>query len=238
MNCPICESQNHASIAVKNGFPIHRCAGCGVLFIHPFPSAQELSDFYSNYHKSKQYRDKLQSKIKRARSRIASLHRRGDLAFLVVGCNLGFATEAGRMLGYRALGIDVDADAVAWAQQHFPGAAFRAVGIEALAAEGRKFDVVYCSEVIEHLVNPYEFLSSIRAVMADDGVLFLTTPDVGHFSLPKKIDKLVEWTTFRPPEHLIYFDKHSLAHLFRRAGFGSVKFRFGLKPTLKVVAKP
>jgi SAM-dependent methyltransferase len=238
MNCPVCECPKHASIATKNGYAIHRCEECSVMFIHPFPSAQELFDFYNNYHKSKQYKDKMQSKIKRARSRIASLRRRGDLAFLDVGCNLGFATEAGRMLGYRAMGIDVDADAVERAQKHFPGASFRAVGIEVLAAEGQKFDVIYCSEVIEHLVNPYEFLCSIRAVMAEDAVLFLTTPDVGHFSLPKKIDKLVEWTTFRPPEHLIYFDKHSLGLLFKRAGFGSAKFRFGFKPTLKVVAKP
>jgi SAM-dependent methyltransferase len=238
MNCPVCECPKHASIATKNGYAIHRCEECRVLFVHPFPSAKELFDFYNNYHKSKQYKDKMQSKIKRARSRIASLRRSGDLAFLDVGCNLGFATEAGRMLGYRATGIDVDADAVERAQKHFPGASFRAVGIEVLAAEGQKFDVIYCSEVIEHLVNPYEFLCSIRAVMAEDAVLFLTTPDVGHFSLPKKIDKLVEWTTFRPPEHLIYFDKYSLGLLFKRAGFGSVKFRFGFKPTLKVVAKP
>lgn len=238
MNCPVCESPDHASCASKNGYAIHRCAECGVLFIHPFPSSQELFDFYHNYHKSKQYKDKMQSKIKRAHSRIASLRRRGNLAFLDVGCNLGFATEAGRMLGYRAMGIDVDADAVERAKTSFPGASFRAVGIEVLAAEGQKFDVVYCSEVIEHLVDPYDFLCSIRAVMAENAVLFLTTPDVGHFSLPRKMDKLAEWTTFRPPEHLIYFDKKSLALLFQRAGFSSVKFRFGFKPTLKVVAQP
>jgi SAM-dependent methyltransferase len=237
MNCPICESPQHAWVAAKNGYDIHRCAACSGMFIHPFPSEEEISEFYQNYHKSKQYKDKIKSKTRRARARIASLGRRGDLAFLDVGCNLGFATEAGRSLGFRALGIYIDADAIRRAQQTFPSAQFRAAAIAELAAEGAKFDVIYCSEVIEHLTDPCGFLESIRAVMADGAVVFLTTPDVGHFSLPRKLEKLVAWTTFRPPEHLIYFTRRSLGEVFRRAGFSSVKFRFGFKPTLKVVAK-
>lgn len=237
MNCPICESSDHKLVSTKDGYPIHLCAKCTGMFINPAPSDEDLLAFYTNYHKSKQYKDKMNSKIKRARSRIASLKRRGDLSFLDVGCNLGFATEAGRSLGYRALGIDVDSDAVQRAQLRFPGAEFRAVGVEEVAAEGHKFDIIYSSEVIEHLAKPFEFLRAIHDVMADDGVLFLTTPDIGHFSLPNAVDKLVLWRTFRPPEHLIFFNKHSLKILFKRAGFECVKFRFGFKPTLKVVAK-
>jgi 2-polyprenyl-3-methyl-5-hydroxy-6-metoxy-1,4-benzoquinol methylase len=238
MKCPVCESPDHVSVASKDNYQIHKCANCTVLFVHPFPSADELHEFYNNYHKTKQYKDKMTSKIKRARKRIASLRRRGNLTFLDVGCNLGFATEAGRSLGYTALGVDVDADAIERAKTFFPKAEFRCVPINVLAAEGKKFDVVYSSEVIEHLVDPYGFLRDIRSVMADDAVLFLTTPDVGHFSLPKAIGKLVKWTTFRPPEHLIYFNNKSLKLLFQRAGFQSAKFRFSFKPTLKVVAKP
>jgi hypothetical protein len=73
--------------------------------------------------------------------------------------------------------------------------------------------------------------------MKDRSVLFMTTPDVGHYSLPKKIDKLVGWTTFRPPEHLLYFDRKSLGLLFKKAGLDDVRFKFSLKPTLKVIAR-
>jgi 2-polyprenyl-3-methyl-5-hydroxy-6-metoxy-1,4-benzoquinol methylase len=236
MKCPVCDSLDHAQVASKAGYPIHRCGSCTVLFVHPFPSSEALSEFYNNYHKTKQYKDKVKSKTKRAGKRIASLGRRGDLSFLDVGCNIGFATEAGRSLGYRALGIDVDADAIERAKVLFPEASFRCLPIQALAAEGKTFDVVYSSEVIEHLVEPLDFLRAIRAVMADGAVLFLTTPDVGHFSLPRAPHKLVQWDNFRPPEHLLYFNKKSLKLLFQRAGFTRVKFRFGFKPTMKVVA--
>lgn len=238
MKCPVCQSPDHAPVTSKDNYVIHKCGECTVMFVHPFPSAQELTDFYNNYHKSKQYKDKIKSKTKRARSRIASLGRRGNLSFLDVGCNLGFATEAGRSLGYQALGVDVDVDAIERAAVLFPQAQFRCVPIDVLAAEGNKFDVIYCSEVIEHLVDPLQFLKDIRSVMKDDSILFLTTPDNGHYSLPKDIEKLVKWNSFRPPEHLIYFNKTSLKRIFRDAGFSNVRLRFSFKPTAKVVAAP
>ena len=206
------------------------------MFVHPFPTEQELSDFYNHYHKSKQYRDKMQSKISRAKKRLASLGRKGDLSFLDVGCNLGFATEAGRRLGFKALGIDVDADAIQRAAGFFPEAKFRCLPIRDLADEGPVFDIIYTSEVIEHLLDPLGFLQDIHRIMADGSVLMLTTPDVGHFTLSRKMNKLIKWTTFRPPEHLLYFTRKSLKVLFQRAGFRHVRFCFNFKPTLKVIA--
>ncbi len=238
MSCPICRSPNHSFIVSKNEYDIHRCPACTVMFVHPFPSPQELTDFYNNYHKSRQYKDKIKSKIKRAKKRIASLGKRGDLEFLDVGCNLGFATEAGRSLGYRATGIDVDTDAIARAKELFPDAEFRCVGSDTLTAEGRVFDIVYCSEVIEHLTNPLQFLRDIRSVMSESSVLLLTTPDNGHYSLPKDIHKLAGWTSFRPPEHLIYFNRKSLKDIFAAAGFSRFRQCFSFKPSAKVIAAP
>jgi SAM-dependent methyltransferase len=236
MPCPICRSPDHSLSVSKNGYDIHSCPECTVMFVHPFPTPQELTDFYNDYHKSKQYKDKIKSKIKRAKKRIASLRRPGKLEFLDVGCNLGFATEAGRTLGYKATGIDVDTDAIARAKNLFPEADFRCIGSDTLAREGRVFDIVYCSEVIEHLSNPLQFLCDIRSVMSENSVLLLTTPDNGHHSLPKDINKLAEWTSFRPPEHLIYFNKKSLKHIFEAAGFSRIKHCFSFKPSSKVIA--
>lgn len=238
MSCPVCQNTDHSPCVSKNGYEIHRCTECTVMFVHPFPSPQELTDFYNNYHKSKQYKDKIKSKIKRAKKRIAALGKRGNIEFLDVGCNLGFATEAARSLGYRATGIDVDTDAITRAKELFPNAEFRCIGSDVLAKEGRVFDVVYCSEVIEHLTNPLQFLRDIRSVMSENSVLLLTTPDNGHYSLPKDINKLAEWTSFRPPEHLIYFNRKSLSHIFAAAGFKQVKHCFSFKPSAKIIASP
>jgi SAM-dependent methyltransferase len=39
-----------------------------------------------------------------------------------------------------------------------------------------KFDVILCFEVLEHLFNPLLFLESVRELLNDDGVIYLSTP--------------------------------------------------------------
>ncbi len=48
-------------------------------------------------------------------------------------------------------------------------------GIEAF--QGRKFDAVFFMDVIEHLRNPVAGLEHLRALLKDDGVLILHTPN-------------------------------------------------------------
>ena len=47
--------------------------------------------------------------------------------------------------------------------------------------EGRVFDWVVSTEVIEHLVNPYQFLVEARRLMAPHGRLLLTFPNVHNW---------------------------------------------------------
>lgn len=44
--------------------------------------------------------------------------------------------------------------------------------------EGRRFDRIISTEVLEHLVNPYQFLLEARRLVADDGLMILTFPNV------------------------------------------------------------
>ena len=79
-------------------------------YVDPMPTTAELSEFYREYYKTGQYRQKLDSKVRRARRRIRRVKRRVvGSRFIDVGCNVGFAVEAARQCGFEALGIDIDA---------------------------------------------------------------------------------------------------------------------------------
>lgn len=237
MTCPVCHSNQHSLAGTKNGHDIHYCDACACLFVDPMPSQAELDAFYQDYHKTKQYAAKLGSKVRRATRRIWWLGRKREgRKFLDVGCNVGFAVEAARKLGYDAVGIDVDCKAVETAGKLFPKARFKCGSLEKLASDQERFDLVYCSEVIEHLPKVDDFLQALRKVMNEGAILYLTTPDVGHFSLPRNFQELMQWNGIRPPEHLIYFSRKSMKYLLHKHGFQHVRFKLSLKSSMRVVA--
>ncbi len=180
------------------------------------------------------------SKLRRARGRVRHLRRamaggsRGRL-FLDVGCSGGFMTQAALEAGFTPWGIDPDGDAVAHAEAHYPGPTYRVGGLTEFAAEAeQRFDAVYCSEVLEHVADGNAFIAAIAGLMVPDGVLYLTTPDIGHWRRPRK---LTDWDVFTPPHHCLFFSQGNLRRLLSRHGLEIYHRQWAFKPGLKVLAR-
>jgi len=194
-----------------------RCGGCGTVFTDHVPSTAALSRFYQQYHGNPGYLAKLDRKLALEKRRIFLLKflTRGR-RFLDVGCNIGCAVEAARRNGFTATGLELDETAVAIARERFPRNEFVAGTLDALAPD-RAFDLVYCSEVIEHVPYVGRFVRQLATLVAPGGVLLLTTPDSGHRQVR---DDVLHWDTLRPPEHLTLFTRPglraALAPHFRR----------------------
>jgi 2-polyprenyl-3-methyl-5-hydroxy-6-metoxy-1,4-benzoquinol methylase len=77
-----------------------------------------------------------------------------------------------------AVGIDVDAEAIAHAARH--GYALIEADCQALDLPQR-FDLILMSDVIEHLDRPAEAVRSLAAHLAPEGELWITTPNAGYF---------------------------------------------------------
>jgi 2-polyprenyl-3-methyl-5-hydroxy-6-metoxy-1,4-benzoquinol methylase len=234
--CRGCLADRLSRIGEKDGYALLRCAGCGGVVADPFPSEEELTAFYQSYKDTAGYAGKKPAKIRRALKRARRILARGapGKRFLDIGCNVGYMTAAARETGFDAFGIDIDADAVAAAKKNFPEAKFEAVSIEDLAARGEKFDVVYTSEVVEHVRDPDSFIGAVSTVLAPGGLLYLTTPDGAHFGVPRDFTR---WKVCCPPEHLSYFSRKGLAQLLARHGIKVEKFQLAFKPGIKVFAR-
>ena len=99
---------------------------------------------------------------------------------LDAGCGAGYGslllTAAGAA---QVVGIDIDAAAVAQAQQRFPHPRVEFVvdDCETLAQAAGPWNVICSFENIEHLPAPQKFLAAAARQLADDGVLLVSTPD-------------------------------------------------------------
>lgn len=230
--CRLCCAES-ASIGEKNGYRIFRCPNCSFLFAELGSEKFDPRVEYDGYGANENYLSKKEKKLKRSGKRINRCKAlvQGNL-FLEIGCNVGIATEAARRLGFDAVGIDVDAAAIDIAKAEFPECRFYAELSTDFAARGERYDVIYCSEVMEHVPDPMSVLRSMKELLAENGIIWMSTPDAGHWRTPKNV---LEWKELAPPDHIGMFSPKSLAIALRQSGLKIIKQEFNLKWGLKAL---
>ncbi len=91
------------------------------------------------------------------------------------------------------------------------------------------FDLVWASEVIEHVADTARWLSEVRRALAPRGRLLLTTPSHGRLRLlAGGIERYCEPLG----DHLHLYTAGSLRSLLREFGFGPVTVRAAAGPPL------
>jgi 2-polyprenyl-3-methyl-5-hydroxy-6-metoxy-1,4-benzoquinol methylase len=98
---------------------------------------------------------------------------------LDVGCGNGIISRGIGKEGYHVHGIDISEKAIekARALTTLENVTFDNISAEQLVADGKKYDAVICSEVLEHLNHPESLLKVLYQSLKDDGVLIVTTPN-------------------------------------------------------------
>jgi SAM-dependent methyltransferase len=94
-------------------------------------------------------------------------------------------------------------------------------GIELIAdffpnqLDGRKFDFVFCADVLEHLEDPLDFLVSCGNHLVEGGLLLVSVPDCTRSIETGDVSIALH-------QHLSYFDTLSLRTILEKAGFAQV----------------
>lgn len=104
----------------------------------------------------------------------------------VLDCATGTGPGANYLAsrGLRVTGVDVSADAIAFARRRHPGVRFVCASAADLPFPDDHFDAVVSIETIEHLPDPDAAMAEFARVCKPDGVLCLTTPDEGGCDSP------------------------------------------------------
>lgn len=112
---------------------------------------------------------------RRILQKIAKYKRQGRL--LDVGCGPGLFLDEAKKKGWDVQGLDLSGWAAEYAKDHFGVQVTTGTLLDAHFPD-RSFDVIVMNDVIEHVENPKAVLSEIRRILKNDGVLYLSTPDI------------------------------------------------------------
>ena len=131
-----------------------------------------------------------------------------------VGCGNGSKLKLAAQLGWKTLGIEMDASAVQAAQAQ--GLPVVQGGYELLADYAGQADCVVCSHVLEHVHQPMHLLQLLVATLKPDGVLLLSAPNAAS-SVRRHYGE--DWRGLEAPRHLAIPDAGWLKQWLCDQGF-------------------
>ena len=194
------------------------CKNCGLVWVDPRPSADEISEFYSSSYRV-EYKGAYQPKAKHAyretRRAIARLDRlmrvyKPGMKILDVGSGAGFFPYVLSKKCIDVTGIEPNKGYAEYARNE--------LGLEGIIVgnlfdyDGEKvFDLITIHHVYEHLAEPCASLQRLFLLLKDDGLVIMEIPNIeATYHAPDNIFHL---------GHLYWFNPENIRAMAHRNNF-------------------
>ena len=243
-NCPICgNSKTSPKDSFLGLYSVVQCKTCNSEYVNPVPGEDALSYYYNECICNEQFEELSRSRANKTNliisERLLSVSKLIEellsshkvIRVLEIGCSSGaFLNQLSQYLQDRNLqnrvllsGVDLDESAIA-------NPVVRDVELHASSAQdfaknsSNHFELILNFELIEHLHNPFEFMTAVKNILSPNGILYLHTPNANGMD-----NKALGYNDFRPlahgifpPMHLQAFTPENIVHFSIRCGLNVV----------------
>jgi len=152
---------------------------------------------------------------------------------LDLGCGDGVLTAALAGAGADPVGAEIAEGALRRARERHPGPRYELVPPHGpLPFADHAFDVVWASEVIEHVADTERWLGEVRRVLRRGGRLLLTTPYHGRVKNLAIAATRFEAHADPRGQHLRFYTRRSLREVLDAFGFEAIELRTAGGPPL------
>ena len=148
---------------------------------------------------------------------------------LEMGCGIGLMAKTFKEMGHKVtwIGLDLDPEVISQARRHVDLAIVADARDHLPLNPAVKFDRVVCGDFLEHLPFPWVFLTRLREIMAVNGQLIASVPNVGHWSV---VEDLLAGRFDEAPAgimcvtHLRFGTKTSWGRWLEQSGWGVIRW--------------
>ncbi|MDX4063843.1 class I SAM-dependent methyltransferase [Aliarcobacter skirrowii] len=225
IDCPCCLKDSGDIVFYKYGYTHKKCKECDTLYVSPRPTQEMLFEYYFSYESPNSWNELLIS-TNNERKYLQHIPRVEKLETIINNSD-----------NNKKVFVDLGAGNGNFAKAVQEANIFEEViasdiadgCIEACKKQGLKtkkctvtdfeeasIDCITFNDLIEHVFNPFEFLSDCYSRLKENGILMLSTPNGEGFDfkiLKDKTENIV------PPEHIQYLNPKSMEIILKKIGF-------------------
>lgn len=222
--CPLCGDKDFKRLFSKDGLEFAKCRGCGLVYINPQPADDEISALYSEDYYKPWGLDTDSSVVSEMKittfddklTMVERFIKKGRI--LDIGCATGFFLEAAMRRGWDAFGVEIVPYSAEIAQGRFGKDKVFNGELEAASYRDGFFDVVFMSDLVEHVKEIDAFFKEVSRIVKVGGIIAIVTPNIESLSY-----RLMRrsWPHLKM-EHLYYFSPSTMKRLLEREGFNPV----------------
>jgi 2-polyprenyl-3-methyl-5-hydroxy-6-metoxy-1,4-benzoquinol methylase len=233
VSCNICGLNAARSLYEIAGYSIVRCNKCGLVYVNPQPTFEELKEFYNKEFFSKKWYEKFPqlrnfsyfqktlADIEGFKSYIYGIKKYETSGKLLdVGCGDGWLLKHARDYGFEVYGVEPTLKAFEEAKKKIGENIFNST-LEEVSFKDNFFDIVISIGTIEHLKDPFSLLKEIHRILRQNGLLVIQTPNIDSYLARKQGSK---WEQFIVPGHLYFFSPKTMRLLLEKAGYAVLEF--------------
>ncbi len=237
--CPSCDSKKIGfflwgrSFDHEAWYSYYRCLSCSLVFVNPRVCAQKqrvseitvlrnisLREYF--FRKTGLDRMEFRFNIVGPTMRmlppitISGYRRR----WLDIGCAIGNLLEEVQRCGYESCGLEPNTSMVEWLMRN-RSHIHCTPGFLSDLPEGQLYDIISADNVLEHLNEPVNFITSIHQRLTKDSLLVLRVPNFDNITrlVIQKMGRLQTSYIICPDGHPCNYSRRSLQALLERCGF-------------------
>lgn len=224
--CNLC-GFNHFNVLWSEGiYEIFCCKNCGLSFLNPQSSDEEINNIYSENYYLNNYIKYQDIRLYHFHEMAKKIEKITDKRRIIdIGCGVGYFLSVAKERGWKTKGIESSKFAAEYGEKQF---GIQIENSSFLEANWREtYDVVTFWDVIAHTKNPLAHIELSRQFLTNGGLVVVKSPNRPNilFYIASIISKITESRgLLHLPAQLYHFTPKTMKKMLTIAGFEILKY--------------